>query len=140
MALRHIFSSKSIIIQPIFVSNRYFFYLCKMKKEESQLQRLCVQWFRLSYPNALIFAIPNGGSRNIIEAKNLKAEGVLAGVADLQVIDKNKTFFIEMKTKKGRQQPTQKDFEDKVKSFGFGYFVCRSFDEFQNIVKNEIKK
>lgn len=111
-----------------------------MKKEESQLQRLCVRWFRLFYPNALIFAIPNGGSRNIVEAKNLKAEGVLAGVADLQVIDKNKTFFIEMKTKKGRQQPTQKDFEDKVKSFGFGYFVCRSFDEFQNIVNNEIKK
>lgn len=68
-----------------------------MKKEESQLQRLCVCWFRLQFPNDLIFAIPNGGSRNVIEAKNLKSESVLSGVADLQVITNNKSFFIEMK-------------------------------------------
>lgn len=117
-----------------------FYYLCIMKKEESQLQRLCVRWFRLSYPNALIFAIPNGGSRHLFEAKKMKDEGVLSGVADLQIITDNKTFFIEMKSPKGRQNENQKVFQSKVEKLGFKYLICRSFDEFQNIVKNEIKK
>lgn len=111
-----------------------------MKKEESQLQRLCVRWFRLSYPNALIFAIPNGGSRNPIEAKNLKSEGVLAGVPDLQVISENKTFFVEMKTPKGRQQPTQREFEKKATAYGFKYYICRTFEEFQNVIQQELKE
>lgn len=110
-----------------------------MKREESKLQRLCVKWFRLMYPNALIFAVPNGGSRNPIEAKNLKAEGVLAGVADLQIITQNKTFFIEMKTPKGRQNENQKAFQSKVENLGFKYLICRTFDEFQNLVNNEIR-
>lgn len=43
------------------------------------------------------FAIPNGGSRNKIEAVNLKREGVKAGVSDLCVILKDRVLFIEMK-------------------------------------------
>jgi len=36
------------------------------------------------YPNARkIFAIPNGGHRNVVVAGKLKAEGVRAGVPDL---------------------------------------------------------
>lgn len=111
-----------------------------MKHLESKLQIACVKWFRLQYPNAIIFSIPNGGGRSTREAGILKAEGVLAGVADLQVISKGKAFFIEMKTEKGRQNPNQKAFQEKVNKLGFDYFICRSFDEFQNIVNNEIGK
>lgn len=111
-----------------------------MKHEESRLQRLCVKWFKLSYPEAIIFAIPNGGSRHLFEAKKMKDEGVLSGVADLQIITNNKTFFIEMKTPKGRQNENQKVFQSKVEKLGFKYLICRSFEEFQNIVKNETKK
>lgn len=118
-----------------------FSYLCYMSKgkEESILQKSCVRWFRLQFPNALIFAIPNGGSRHYLEAKNLKAEGVLSGVADLQILAPNKTLFIEMKTEKGRQNPNQKAFQNKITALGFKYFVCRSFDEFQNTITKEIQ-
>ncbi|WP_372472595.1 VRR-NUC domain-containing protein [Capnocytophaga sp. ARDL2] len=109
-------------------------------KKESKLQSACVRWFRYAFPNDLIFAIPNGGSRNKLEAVNLKNEGVLAGVADLQVISKNKTLFIEMKTEKGRQNPNQKIFEERVRKLGFDYFVCRSFDEFQKVIVSNIVK
>lgn len=111
-----------------------------MKHLESKLQIACVKWFRYCYPNYIIFSIPNGGSRNIREAKILKAEGVLAGVPDLQIISKGRTFFIEMKTEKGRQNTNQKAFQEKVNKLGFDYFLCRSFQEFQNIVNNEIRK
>lgn len=110
-----------------------------MKHEESRLQILCVKWFRLQYPNAIIFSIPNGGNRNVREAKILKAEGTLAGVADLQVINNGKTFFIEMKTEKGRQNANQKAFETKVKQHGFDYHICKSFEDFKTLINNEIK-
>lgn len=108
------------------------------RQEESVLQRQCVAWFRLQHPNALIFAIPNGGSRHKLEAVKLKAEGVLAGIPDLQVILQNKVFFIEMKTQKGSQTPNQKQMQEKINSLGFNYFVCRSFEDFQEIIKTQI--
>ena len=43
------------------------------------------------------FAIPNGGSRHIKEATNLKKEGVTAGVSDYCVILPHVVLFIEMK-------------------------------------------
>lgn len=106
------------------------------KNEESLLQRACVKWFRLKFPKYLIFAIPNGGSRNLFEAKNMKLEGTLPGVADLQIIMNKKTFFIEMKAREGKQSLKQKEFENKVKEQGFDYFICRSFDEFKKIIEN----
>lgn len=109
-----------------------------MKNEESILQRACVRWFRLQYPTFLIFAIPNGGSRHLLEARKMKDEGVLAGVADLQVITPNKTFFVEMKATKGKQSKTQKEFQQRVENNGFKYFLCNSFDSFQKIVKEQI--
>jgi hypothetical protein len=48
-------------------------------------QSLFVQWFRRSYPNVLIFAIPNGGARSKATAGRLRVEGVVAGVPALIV-------------------------------------------------------
>jgi hypothetical protein len=60
-------------------------YLPPMKTTEHDIQVNCVNYFRLRYPKGLIFAIPNGGQRNVIVASKLKAEGVLSGVPDLCV-------------------------------------------------------
>ena len=64
-----------------------------MKHIEDNLQKACVTWFRLQYPDIVIFAIPNGGKRNVIEASKLKATGVLPGVADLFVMHSNIVFY-----------------------------------------------
>ena len=42
--------------------------------QESQLQQMCVRYFRHKYPQYLIYAVPNGGLRNSAEAKRLKEE------------------------------------------------------------------
>ena len=47
-----------------------------MKTTEHEIQVNCVNYFRLRYPKGLIYAIPNGGHRNVIVASKLKAEGV----------------------------------------------------------------
>ena len=56
-----------------------------MKQPEHILQVNCVNYFRLRYPKGLIYAIPNGGQRNVIVASKMKAEGVLSGVPDLHI-------------------------------------------------------
>lgn len=102
---------------------------------ESQLQKSCVMWFRLQYPRLryLLFAVPNGGARSAVTGAILKAEGVLAGVADLLLLVPSREYHglcIEMKTAKGRQSTTQKQWERAVTLHGYKYIVCRSFTDF----------
>lgn len=113
-----------------------------MKHKESELQQNCIKWFRLYYASKIIFAIPNGGSRNVIEAARLKREGVLAGVADLCILVVNSQYhalFVEMKTVKGVQSENQKAFEQYCIKNDYQYSVCRSFDEFIKIVTDYLK-
>lgn len=120
-----------------------------MKHPESKIQQACIKWFDYQYPQYRLnlFAIPNGGARNKIEAGIMKGEGVRAGVADLflaipkQGLKNNYPgLFIEMKTETGRQTDTQKKFEKAVNSQGYFYFLCRSFDEFKPMVEFWIEK
>lgn len=106
-----------------------------MLHEESNIQINCVAWFNLLYPQyrGLLFSVPNGGARNKRTACILKAEGVVAGVADLILFVPNKTYHalcIEMKTSKGVQRETQKEWQNKVENKGYKYIICRSFDQF----------
>lgn len=106
---------------------------------ESAIQQQCVLWFRVNYPAYIIFAIPNGGSRNSIEAANIKREGALAGVADLCILAPQAVLFVEMKTEKGRQQETQKQFQANVERLGHEYKICRSLQDFQLTVEHWLK-
>lgn len=112
----------------------------KPRHIESSIQSGCVTWFRLQYPKYIIFSVPNGGSRNEIEAGHLKEEGALSGVSDLVLIAEKSVLFIEMKAPKGRQQETQKRFQRDVERLGFKYYICRSLSEFQMTVERWIKE
>lgn len=110
-----------------------------MKHQESTLQTQCVKWFRYQYPHLVIYAVPNGGSRNVREAQRLKSEGVLAGVADLTILlPQGKSLYIEMKVKGNRQTPNQKEFQQKAEALGHKYYVCYSFEDFEKVVKQEL--
>ena len=109
----------------------------KHKKEEHYLQCQIVNYLRAN--GYLVFAIANGGSRNAIEGANLKKEGVLAGIADLQVLLNNgKSLFLEVKTEKGKQQQTQKNFEERCKQLGHNYHVVRSVEDVINVLQTQI--
>lgn len=113
----------------------------KPQHEESQLQRVCVRWFRLQYPDLaiLLFAVPNGGARNKREAGIMKAEGVTAGVADVILLIPSGGFAslcIEFKTEKGKQQETQREWQQAAERAGNKYAIIRSFDDFRTEVRN----
>jgi hypothetical protein len=85
----------------------------------------------------MIFSIPNGGTRNIMEAMTLKATGLLKGASDLIVILPNgKLMFVELKQPKGIQSIDQKDFENRVKILGFEYHIIKSLEEFIILISN----
>lgn len=114
-----------------------------MRHIESQIQKQCFTWFRLQFPELalLMFAVPNGGYRRQTEARIMKAEGVTAGVADVLFLYPNETYHglcIEFKTAKGRQQQSQRDFQQTVERFGYKYVIVRSLDDFMQVVKSYI--
>lgn len=115
------------------------------RQDESSLQRCCVAWFRLQYPKlaTLLFAVPNGGSRNAIEAARMKGEGVTAGVADLLLLVPGNGYHglaIEMKAGKNKQTEKQIEWQKAVEAQGYRYIVCRSFDEFRQAIQNHLSK
>lgn len=110
-----------------------------MRHEESRIQQMCIKWLRLQFPklDMLCFAVPNGGFRNGREAAILKAEGVVAGVADILLLFPSGDYHglaIEMKTANGRQQASQKRFQKAVEGCGYKYVVCRSFEQFREAI------
>lgn len=117
-----------------------------MRHKESSLQIACVRWFKqYAYPRLapLLFAVPNGGYRNPVTAKIMKAEGATAGVADLILLAPSAGFHglcIEMKTDKGRQSENQKQWQTALENQGYKYVVCRSFEDFQTEVTRYLRE
>jgi hypothetical protein len=111
---------------------------------EHQEQVITIKWFRLQYPKLsnCLWAIPNGGVRNIGTAIKLKSEGVLAGVPDLFLMIPKNGFhglFIEMKIKGGKLQPNQKEFMKLANALAYKSVVCYGFEEAKNVISDYLK-
>ncbi len=107
--------------------------------EEHRLQCACVQWFRAQHPKYRhnLFAVPNGGRRDKVTGAKLKAEGVLAGVADLILLKSNArhgALLIEMKTGSGKQSEAQGRWQRAIEKDGYKYVLCRSIEDFMREV------
>lgn len=113
-------------------------------RSENQIQADCVAWFNNTYclkhhiPRCAIFSVPNGGTRNKIEALTLKATGMKAGVSDIIILLPNICLFIEFKTETGVQSEVQKQFETTVTALGFRYSIIRSLKDFKQLITQYI--
>jgi hypothetical protein len=115
-------------------------------KSENNLQAEIYKWYHNNYclktseQRGLIFSIPNGGTRNKLEALTLKSTGLLKGASDMVLIFPNgKLIFLELKIEKGVQSDEQKDFESRVKLLGYEYHLIRSLEEFKLLTLNNIE-
>ena len=102
---------------------------------EIQLQAQCFQYAWNEHPETrrLLAHVPNGSSRNKIEAMQLKASGVLAGVHDLFFYWKGQLYWFELKVGSNRQSPEQVAFGEAMKAQGAVCYEVRSFEQFQSI-------
>ena len=104
-----------------------------MIHEENQIQRNIVKYLRTV--NIFVFSCPNGINVKNASTRNiLQLSGLTSGVSDLIILHKGITYFCEVKTPKGKQLPTQKEFEQEVTKQGFEYIIFRSIDDAINFV------
>lgn len=115
----------------------------KRNDPESQEQRALIEWARMAQvPTSIagvkpgekvadfLFAIPNGGARSKATAGKLKAEGVKAGVWDLQLalpVGRVPGLWVEMKAGKNTLSPEQREWRDRMQRVGFKCVVCWSW-------------
>lgn len=79
-----------------------------------------------------MYSVPNGGARSGSQAATMKAEGVKSGVSDICLPFARKGyhgFYIEMKTKGGKESPMQKEFAEHLAAEGYLYRCCYDWVE-----------
>ena len=100
---------------------------------EHNIQRLVIAWFRDRYPHlaSVFFAIPNGGKRNVVTAKQMKDEGVLPGIPDLMLAvprGGKSGLFLELKTATGSPSKAQKEAISALTSYGYEAVVAKGYE------------
>lgn len=120
-----------------------------MKSIEHAEQVLLMQWWALSHqrfgiPEQLLFAIPNGGLRNIVTAARMKKEGVRAGIPDLMLAYPTTNYpalFIEMKrTDGGRLSDSQKTMIKILEYYHYKCVVCHGWEQARAEIESYIKE
>lgn len=105
--------------------------------EQETLIQWC-EWQQASHPELkLIYHIPNGGSRNTLEAANLKRQGVKAGVPDLCLPVARAGFhglYIEMKYGRNKTTENQKEWLEELTAQGYFTAVCYGAEEAERII------
>lgn len=109
---------------------------------EAQHQAALFNWawlVRNRYPElALLYHIPNGGSRNKAEAANLKRQGVKPGVPDLCLPVPRGQYhglYIELKTEKGRTSTAQDWWIRELNAQGYFTEVCHSWESAVRVIE-----
>lgn len=91
------------------------------------------------YPElALLYHIPNGGSRNKIEATNLKRQGVKSGVPDLCLpVARGKYYGLYIEMKYGKNKPTENQARwlHCLAQQGYAAAVCYSWEDAKNTLE-----
>ena len=104
-------------------------------KTEAQHQMNVINWSILhtsEWPElALLHHIPNGGTRDVVEGKHLKQQGVKSGVPDLCLPVPSGRYhglYIEMKTDDGRATDAQKWWIERLNAAGYFAQVCHGWE------------
>lgn len=104
---------------------------------EDQLQAQFFQYVWNYYPQLrrCLWAVPNGGYRNKLEAMKLKATGTLAGVWDLHLFYKKQFYIIETKVGKNKLSKAQEEWRDVMVKQGAKQYIYTSLDEGIQIIE-----
>lgn len=111
------------------------------KRSEATEQEALIEWCgwkKGTFPELkLLFHIPNGGSRNKLEAANLKRQGVKAGVPDLCLPVARNGFhglYIEMKYGRNTTTDSQEEWLEALKEQGYFTAVCYGAEEAEKVL------
>ena len=108
--------------------------LVPTEAEEQRALFEWAEWAKAKHPQLRwMHHIPNGGSRNPIEARHLKEQGVKAGVPDIFLPTPNAIhmgLFIEMKRRKGgKVSKEQSMWIHELNKAGYRAVFCKGWEE-----------
>lgn len=93
---------------------------------------------------ALLYHVPNGGSRNKIEAARLRAQGVKSGVPDLCLPvarGGNHGLYIELKRQRGgRISEEQVRWIDGLLEQGYAAAICKGWQEAASVIIDYLQR
>lgn len=110
---------------------------------EAQHQAKVFKWsqqpsIRAKWPElALLHHIPNGGKRDAVEGKHLKAQGVRPGVPDLCLPVARGRYhglYIEMKTEIGHTSDAQEWWGERLTAQGYLWKVCHGWESAADVL------
>lgn len=91
----------------------------------------------------LLYHVPNGGKRDIVTAKKLKAEGVKAGVPDICLPvarGKYHGLYIELKVGKNKTTENQDMWLEALNKNGYYTNVCYGWEEASKVITDYLKE
>ncbi len=113
-----------------------------MQQTEHLIQKAFFDWWRVYMPNEdlqqMMFAIPNGGARNVVTGKKLKAEGVRRGIPDVFLAIARLGYhglFIEFKAGKNKPSKEQAQFIETATKNGYLCVVCYDWVKAKEMVE-----
>lgn len=113
-------------------------------QEQAQLIKWAQECIELDiYPELImLYAVPNGGKRNKIEAVNLKRQGVVPGVPDLCLaVPKGKYhgLYIEMKVHPNKTTAEQEKWLKNLSFYGYAVKVCYGYVAARTAIEHYLK-
>ena len=112
-------------------------YKRKISEHNLQVQVLDIIAVRRAHPDIFVFAIPNAARRSLRMGARMKAEGLVAGVADLGImLPCGRICWLELKSAKGRQTIAQRAFEHRCVRLGHAYGIASNLDDAMVFLKS----
>lgn len=105
--------------------------------EQEKIVQFC-EWKHIP-----MFAVPNGGRRDPREAKNLKRQGVKAGVPDMMFPVAKHGYhglFIELKVGNNKPTAAQKRWLELLKMNGYCAEVCYGSDDAIELIRSYMEE
>lgn len=95
------------------------------------------------YPELkLLYHIPNGGTRNKLEAAGLKRKGVKAGVPDIHLPVARGNFhglYIELKAGENKPTKEQKEWMADLRAQNYAAEVCVGWQQAAELIEKYLK-
>ena len=114
-----------------------FYSRTRKDNPEARLQKVILQHLKIAgVPDLIYFHPANEGRRSVVTGANLKALGMLPGVADLVIIKDGRAFFMEVKSQTGRLSDAQKEFAVAAVKAGAEWAVVHSIAEAITILRD----
>lgn len=110
---------------------------------EHEEQVMLFKWAALRRDLDVMYAIPNGGHRDIRVAARLKQEGVKAGVPDICIPiarGGHHGLYIELKRRKnGRVSPDQLKWLEALMREGYACAVCCGWEAARDVINGYLE-